>query len=122
MHRPQPPRAFWWYQPANIQVVGTVLGKLGHEIIPAADGPTALKRFELRPPDLILLDLMMPHMDGIEVCRRLMGKTSGLAEAAEILDIDQATLSQKRKKSVSNRGRARLGNGEKFPDGPARWV
>jgi two-component system, sensor histidine kinase and response regulator len=58
-------------QPANIQVVGTVLGKLGHEIIPASDGPTALQRLELRPPDLILLDLMMPHMDGLEVCRRL---------------------------------------------------
>ena len=58
-------------QPANIQVVGTVLGKLGHEIIPASDGPTALKRLALRVPDLILLDLLMPGMDGCEVCRRL---------------------------------------------------
>ena len=31
-------------QPANIQVVGSVLGKLGYEITPALDGPTALKR------------------------------------------------------------------------------
>ncbi len=58
-------------QPANIQVVGNVLGKLGHEIIPASDGPTALKRLTLRLPDLILLDLLMPEMDGCEVCRRL---------------------------------------------------
>ena len=58
-------------QPANIQVVGGVLGKLGHEIIPASDGPTALRRLALRPPDLILLDLLMPEMDGCEVCRRL---------------------------------------------------
>jgi len=58
-------------QPANIQVVGSVLGKLGHEIIPASDGPTALKRLALRPPDLILLDLLMPEMDGCEVCRRV---------------------------------------------------
>lgn len=58
-------------QPANIQVVGSVLGKLGHEIIPAADGATALKRMALRLPDLILLDLLMPEMDGCEVCRRL---------------------------------------------------
>jgi two-component system sensor histidine kinase/response regulator len=58
-------------QPANIQVVGAVLGKLGHEIIPASDGPTALKRMTLRLPDLILLDLLMPEMDGCEVCRRL---------------------------------------------------
>src|SRR6185436_1869491 len=58
-------------QPTNIQVVGSVLGKLGHEIIPASDGLTALKRLALRPPDLILLDLLMPEMDGYEVCRRL---------------------------------------------------
>jgi PleD family two-component response regulator len=41
-------------QPANIQIVGAVLGKLGYEIIPASDGPTALKRVALRMPDLIL--------------------------------------------------------------------
>ena len=58
-------------QPANIQVVGSVLGKLGHEIVPASDGPTALKRIAVRPPDLILLDLLMPGMDGFEVCKRL---------------------------------------------------
>src|SRR6267142_6954464 len=58
-------------QPANIQIVGSVLGKLGFEIIPAADGATALKRVALRTPDLILLDLLMPGMGGIEVCRQL---------------------------------------------------
>lgn len=58
-------------QPANIQVVGAVLGRLGHEIVPASDGPTALRRLALRPPDLILLDLLMPEMDGCEVCRRI---------------------------------------------------
>jgi two-component system sensor histidine kinase/response regulator len=58
-------------QPANIQIVGAVLGKLGHEIIPASDGATALKRVGLRLPDLILLDLLMPGMDGCEVCRQL---------------------------------------------------
>jgi two-component system sensor histidine kinase/response regulator len=58
-------------QPANIQIVGAVLGKLGHEIIPAADGATALKRVALRMPDLILLDLLMPGMNGCEVCLQL---------------------------------------------------
>src|SRR5271170_1850162 len=58
-------------QPANIQIVGAVLGKLGHEIIPASDGATALKRVALRTPDLILLDLLMPGMGGCEVCEEL---------------------------------------------------
>jgi len=58
-------------QLANIQVVGSVLGHLGHEIIPATDGPTALKRLASRLPDIILLDLLMPGMNGYEVCQRL---------------------------------------------------
>jgi two-component system sensor histidine kinase/response regulator len=58
-------------QSANIQIVGAVLGKLGHEIIPASDGPTALKRVSLRIPDLILLDMLMPQMGGCEVCLEL---------------------------------------------------
>jgi two-component system sensor histidine kinase/response regulator len=58
-------------QAANIQIVGNMLGKLGYEIVPANDGPTALKRLALRPPDLILLDVLMPDVDGLEVCRRI---------------------------------------------------
>jgi two-component system, sensor histidine kinase and response regulator len=61
-------------QPANLQVVGSTLGKLGYEIVPATDGPTALKRLALRLPDLILLDVIMPDMDGFEVCRQIHEK------------------------------------------------
>ena len=58
-------------QPANVQIVGVVLGNLGYEIIPASDGATALKRVALRLPDLILLDMLMPGMGGCEVCEQL---------------------------------------------------
>src|SRR5580704_15507201 len=58
-------------QPANIQIIGAMLGALGHEIVPAPDGATALKRIAMRAPDLILLDLLMPMMDGFEVCRQI---------------------------------------------------
>ncbi|HZF01239.1 MAG TPA: hybrid sensor histidine kinase/response regulator [Methylomirabilota bacterium] len=58
-------------QITNIQIVGSILGNLDHEIIPASDGATALKRLALRKPDLILLDLLMPDMDGCEVCWKL---------------------------------------------------
>ena len=58
-------------QPANLQIIGSMLGKHGYEIIPASDGPTALKRLALRQPDLVLLDVLMPGMDGIAVCRRI---------------------------------------------------
>ncbi len=58
-------------QPGNIQIAMSALGQLGYEIIPAFDGPSALKQLEQRPPDLVLLDLIMPEMDGCEVCRRV---------------------------------------------------
>ena len=58
-------------QESNIQVVGAALGKLGFEILPAAGGLQAFQRLAVRRPDLILLDLLMPEMDGFEVCRRI---------------------------------------------------
>ncbi len=47
------------------------LGKAGCRVLKAPDGATALRLAEEQKPDLILLDLMMPHMDGWEVMRRL---------------------------------------------------
>ena len=67
-------------QESNIQVVGAALGKLGFEILPATGGLQAFQRLGVRRPDLILLDLLMPEMDGFEVCRRIREN----AEWAEI--------------------------------------
>ncbi len=58
-------------QESNIQVVGAALGQLGFEILPATDGLQAFQRLAVRRPDLILLDLLMPEMDGFEVCHRI---------------------------------------------------
>ncbi|MGO8677973.1 MAG: response regulator [Limisphaerales bacterium] len=58
-------------QESNIQVVGAALGKLGFEILPATGGLQAFQRLAVGRPDLILLDLLMPEMDGFEVCRRI---------------------------------------------------
>ena len=44
---------------------------LGYEVEEAENGVQALQRIAAHPPDVILLDLMMPQMDGFEVCRRL---------------------------------------------------
>ena len=55
----------------NLQVVGTVLRNQGYKVMAAASGAEALKCVRTQLPDLILLDLMMPEMDGLEVCRRL---------------------------------------------------
>ena len=53
------------------QLLVFALGKAGLETVEAADGEEALSRIDTHRPDLIVLDINMPRMDGIEVCRRL---------------------------------------------------
>lgn len=57
--------------PQNIRLLDAVLSPRGYEVIPAASGAEALESARLSPPDLVLLDILMPVMDGYEVCRRL---------------------------------------------------
>ncbi len=52
------------------------LRKEGYEVVQATDGRQALDRFEEQPFDLVVLDLMLPRIDGLEVCRRLRSKSS----------------------------------------------
>jgi class 3 adenylate cyclase len=58
-------------EPQNRCLLRDPLEAMGYEVKEAENGWQALKKIELRPPDVILLDLMMPEIDGIEVCRRL---------------------------------------------------
>ncbi len=57
--------------PDNVAVLFTFLTNTGFSVIIAQDGEDALQTVKLAHPDLILLDIMMPRMDGFEVCRRL---------------------------------------------------
>ena len=58
-------------QAANLRVVGILLGRNGYEVIPAANGAEALAAAQAQVPDLILLDMMMPGMDGFELLAAL---------------------------------------------------
>lgn len=58
-------------QDKNLQLLGNHLHKEGYEVIFASSGEEALNVLSSGLPDLILLDVMMPGMDGYEVCRRL---------------------------------------------------
>lgn len=58
-------------EPNIREIINFNLENWGFEVIQAEDGETALAMAEEYSPDLILLDLMLPKMDGIEVCRRL---------------------------------------------------
>ncbi len=57
--------------PANIQTVAAILKGQGYQLSVATNGKQALEVIEKVRPDLILLDVMMPELDGIETCRRI---------------------------------------------------
>jgi serine phosphatase RsbU (regulator of sigma subunit) len=62
--------------PANVEIFEMRLAANNYEVITASDGEAGLAMAKERLPDLILLDIMMPKMDGIEVCRHLRADSS----------------------------------------------
>src|ERR1700751_27499 len=61
---------------ANRDILEARLKLHGYELLQAADGEEALNAARQHLPDLILLDIMMPRLDGFQVCRRLKGDAS----------------------------------------------
>jgi PAS domain S-box-containing protein len=57
--------------PATLGILFDYLRKSGYRVLIAEDGESALERVNYIKPDIILLDIMMPNLDGFEVCRRL---------------------------------------------------
>src|SRR5215510_7250915 len=66
--------------PDIAELVARYLDKAGFTTERMASGRDALTSISARPPDLLVLDLMLPHVDGLEVCRTVRGKkaTAGL--------------------------------------------
>ncbi|MGW3313740.1 response regulator transcription factor [Streptomyces sp. NPDC001073] len=60
--------------PTVAEVVSGYLDRAGYIVERAEDGPQALARADAHWPDLVVLDLMLPGMDGLEVCRRIRGR------------------------------------------------
>ena len=57
--------------PANVKLLEAKLGAEYFDVVTAGSGPEALRKVEEEKPDIILLDVMMPGMDGFEVCQRI---------------------------------------------------
>jgi DNA-binding response OmpR family regulator len=58
-------------EPSISEVVGIYLRRAGYQVAVARDGQEALDALEKEPPDLVVLDLMLPEVDGLEITRRL---------------------------------------------------
>jgi DNA-binding response OmpR family regulator len=78
-------------EPAIVDLLLYNLGKAGHQARAARDGREALDQIDRDPPDLIILDLMLPGMDGLEVCReaRKRGDTPIIMLTARDEEIDR---------------------------------
>ena len=61
-------------QPANIRLLEAILAPRGYDVLTATGGEAALDVISRTPVDLVLLDIVMPDLDGYEVCRRIRGQ------------------------------------------------
>ncbi len=84
--------------PRNLSVLSEVLGEAGFRIRVAIDGESALALAERNPPELILLDVQMPGMDGFETCRRL--KADPTTQSIPIIFATAATDIESKVKGV----------------------
>jgi class 3 adenylate cyclase/CheY-like chemotaxis protein len=57
--------------PENVKLLDAILSPRGYTLLPAASGAEALRKAADESPDLVLLDVVMPELDGYEVCRRI---------------------------------------------------
>jgi putative two-component system response regulator len=77
---------------ANRELIRSYLDQIDCEVREAADGATALASIEISAPDLVLLDVRMPKMDGYEVCRRIKAAPQGrLLPVVMITGLSQTT-------------------------------
>ncbi|MBI4544849.1 MAG: diguanylate cyclase [Gemmatimonadetes bacterium] len=96
--------------PDNIEVVAARLRFRGHEVEAASRGRSALERVRERPPDLILLDVMLPDISGYEVARRIKHDAFGHQAGDRVLQ-QLARILRQSAREIDKLGRYR---GEEF--------
>ena len=70
-------------EPSIVNVITAYLKPEGYEVFTASDGNQAIKAAHAFKPDLVILDIMLPGMDGIEVLTRLRRESAGLRHFAD---------------------------------------
>ena len=68
-------------EPSIVKLVSAYLKPEGYEVLTAADGPTGLKAARSFRPDIAILDIMLPGMDGLELLQQLRRESPGLRDS-----------------------------------------
>ena len=77
--------------PHNVKMLVDLLSAKGYATVTAASGQEGLEQVEAERPDLVLLDVMMPGMDGYEVCRRIRANPEyGILPVVMVTALDPA--------------------------------
>jgi DNA-binding response OmpR family regulator len=77
--------------PANVKLLADLLTVKGYEVFTAANGEDGLKRLASERPDLVLLDVMMPGMNGYDVCRAIRADAAnGILPVVMVTSLDPA--------------------------------
>ena len=71
-------------------MVGEYLRQSGYGFTHAATGADGLQALQASPPDLVILDLMLPDIDGLEVCRRIRTLPGAVAQVPVLMQIGRA--------------------------------
>lgn len=84
--------------PDNLEILQLILGKEGFEVIAATDGLTGVEIAKQHRPDLILMDIRLPGIDGYEATRRL--KSDPITAAIPVIAVTSYAMSGDRKKCL----------------------
>jgi signal transduction histidine kinase/ligand-binding sensor domain-containing protein/DNA-binding response OmpR family regulator len=85
--------------PTNVGLLVAILEPLGFEVLTARNGREALRQALERPPDLVLLDLVMPEMDGLETVRQMRQHTE--LDATRIVGVSASVTGSERKQAFT---------------------
>jgi two-component system, OmpR family, alkaline phosphatase synthesis response regulator PhoP len=78
-----------------VHILDFSLGMEGYEVITALDGEQALERMKVEKPDLVVLDIMMPKLDGYEVCKSIKSNPSTKQTPVILLSAKGRNVDQK---------------------------
>ncbi len=99
--------------PSIREILATQLARLGYEVVLAADGEEAVDGFKKEAPDAILMDLMMPRLDGLGACQKIRAieKKAGAGKRVPVLFLTA-------RDSTHDKTSAALSGGDEFVPKP----